>query len=85
MTCSHNLYFSILLEVCHKDQDFYYKQMKRAGLMDFIEELITPEDKEEGIRLDSEIVYPKTILVKKITFENVVGILGQVKFLSSLT
>ena len=84
MTCKHNLKFSVLVEVYHKKQDFYYKYMRKTGLMDFVEELIDPQDREEGIRIDSSLIYPKTILTKKITFENVVNILGQVKYLSSL-
>ena len=84
MTCKHDLKFSFLVDVYRKNQDSYYKYMRKTGLMDFVEELIDPNNREEGVRIDSSLIYPKTILTRKITFENVINILGQVKYLSSL-
>ena len=43
-----------------------------------------PEDKEEGIRIDREYNYAKTIKVNKICYENTTNILGQIKSLKEL-
>lgn len=53
-------------------------------MMDFIDDIISPEDREEGVRVDTVLRYPKTIMVKKITCENVVALLGQIKFLAEI-
>ncbi len=53
-------------------------------MMDFIDDIISPEDREEGVRVDTVLSYPKTIIVKKITCENVVVILGQIRLLTEL-
>jgi len=84
MVCQEDLNLSVLVEVLNEDKDFYYRYMKDTGLMDFVEDLIPPEYREEGIRIDSFHNYPKTIIVKRIDLENVVGVLGQVKFLASV-
>ena len=52
--------------------------------MDYVSEIIIPEYSIEGVRIDAELNYPKTILVKAISCENVVALLGQIKFLKSL-
>lgn len=62
----------------------YFRYLKQQGMMDFIDDIISPEDREEGVRVDTVLSYPKTIIVKKITCENVVVILGQIRLLTEL-
>ena len=44
-----------------------------------MDDIVQPEHKEEGIRIDRELNYPKTIKVDKIQCENTLNILGQLK------
>lgn len=39
-------------------------------MFDYIQDIITPEEKENGIRIDYELNYPKTVVAKTIRFEN---------------
>ena len=49
-----------------------------------MDDFVTPDDGEEGIRIDREYNYPKTIKVHKICYENTTNILGQIKSLKEL-
>jgi hypothetical protein len=55
--------------------------MKKLGLMDFVDQYVTPEESEEGIRVDTELKYPMTIRANNIRFDNTLSILGQIKSL----
>ena len=44
-----------------------------------MDDIVQPEHKEEGLRIDRELNYPKTIQVDKIRCENTLNILGQIK------
>jgi hypothetical protein len=85
MVSKGELSLSVLIEVSETEKDIYYKYMKDRGLMDFVEDFILPRYREEGIRLDTSLSYPKTIIVKAITFENVINLSGQIKNLSLLS
>lgn len=51
-----DLYMSVLLEAREEEKDMYWKFMKPRGMMDYINYIITPEEKESGFRMDlSEI------------------------------
>lgn len=52
--------------------------------MDFADDLIFFEDKEEGIRIDLDYNYPLTIKAREIGFVNVPNILGQINFLKKI-
>ena len=71
-----------IVEVKKEEKDFYYKTLKTYGLFDFIEDIITPEEREEGIRLDVEYNYPLTIKLNKICFENTHEIVRQIEMLA---
>ena len=84
MIAKTDLDMDVLIETERQMRDDYYKFLKRRGMMDFVSDLILPEDKEDGIRIDYKLTYPKTIRVNKITFDNVINVVGQVKFLSQM-
>jgi hypothetical protein len=97
MTFDEGLYFRFISMVSKKDLemdvlvesekekiDFYYELLKRKGWFDYVDDFITPEDGEEGIRIDKEYTYPKTIKVNKICYENTTNILGQIRNLKEL-
>lgn len=79
-----NLHMDVLIE-CSKDkEDFYYKYMKRKGIFDYVCDIVNPEFKIEGIRLDKDHTYPLTITTDRITFVNFNKIIGQLISLESI-
>jgi len=97
LTCNEGLYFryitmiakqelnyDILIEAQKKDVDHYYALLKSKGWYDFVDDFITPEHKEEGLRLDTELNYPMTIKTPVISCENTFNLLGQIKSLRNI-
>ena len=79
MMAKKELDFDILLEAREQDVDKYFNLLRKKGWFDFVDDFVQPEWKIEGIRLDKELNYPKTIQVKSIRCENTLNILGQLK------
>tara|TARA_B110000196_G_scaffold86310_1_gene74815 strand:- start:264 stop:521 length:258 start_codon:yes stop_codon:yes gene_type:complete len=79
MIAKEELGFDVLLEARKEDVDHYFKTLKDNGWFDFVDDFIQPEHREEGVRVDRELNYPKTIQVDKIRCENTLNILGQLK------
>ena len=95
---SEGLYFRLLTMIAQKDLDydialetneelidFYYHFLKKRGWYDFVDGIITPEENEEGVRIDTSLSYPRTILTKHIRCENTTNLLGQLKSLREIT
>jgi hypothetical protein len=79
---SAEFHLTNLIEVEKDFVDVYYHYMRKTGAFDFIKEIITPIDREEGIRIDTECIYPLTIVTDRIVFGNTYSILGQLKTLT---
>ncbi len=79
MMASEELDYDILLEAQKDDIDYYFNLLKEHGWFDFVDDFVQPESREEGIRIDRELNYPKTIQVSSIRCENTLNILGQLK------
>ena len=79
MIAKTELNYDILLETHKQDVDYYYKLLKKQGWFDFVDDFVQPEWREEGVRIDQELNYPKTIQVDSIRCENTLNILGQLK------
>ncbi len=97
LTCNEGLYFrfvtmmakteldyEVLVEAKKDQIDKYYNTLKSHGWHDFVEDYVIPEWKIEGVRLDTELTYPKTIKTKSITCQNTFNLLGQMKSLRTL-
>ena len=95
---SEGLYFRLLTMIAQKDLnydialeadkeliDFYYHFLKKRGWYDFVDGLVTPEENEEGVRIDTSLSYPRTILTRHIRCENTTNLLGQLKSLREIT
>ena len=75
-----SLLLDVLVEVDQEMKDSYWSYMKRTGMFDFIEQMVTPEEKEDGIRVNTiNSSYPKTILANSIRIENQRKILAQIE------
>jgi len=84
LAAKHNLSLDCLFEAQREAKDAYYRYLLARGLLDFVDQLITPEEKESGIRLDTDLRYPLTIQVKAITVDNVLNVIGQIKTLKRI-
>lgn len=84
MIAKTELDYSVLVEAKEKDIDFYYKKLKIQGWYDFVEDIVIPEWRIEGVRLDTEIKYPRTIYTQSISGENTLNLLGQIKVLRKI-
>jgi len=71
----------VIVEAQKEQRDYFYSLLKEKGLYDFVSEIISPEIKEEGIRLDTEMNYPLTVTTKKICVTNVSNLIAQIKML----
>ena len=97
LTCDEGLFFrhismigktqmdyDILIESKKEQIDKYYKHLKEHGWYDFVDDFILPEWREDGVRIDKEASYPRTIVTNKISCENALKILGQMELLKKL-
>ena len=78
--CDYKL--DVLLETEQEMKDMYWSFLNKRGMFDYIQYIITPEEKENGIRVDFELNYPKTVVAQKITLENQEELLKHIAFLS---
>lgn len=94
---SEGLYFRFLTMVAKKDLDYcvvvesekkkidpLYKFLREKGWYDFVYEIIVPEWKIEGVRIDTRNEYPLTIKTDYIRCENTPNLLGQIKSIRSI-
>lgn len=79
MMAKEDLNYAVVLEAKKESVDSCYKFLKTKGWFDFVDEIILPEWREEGVRIDSEINYPLTIQAPYIRCENTPLLLGQLK------
>lgn len=62
--------------------DLYYRWLKRRGGMDFVEDFVRPGS-EDGVRLDVELNFPRTVVTDRIVPENMQNLARRIKFLST--
>ena len=72
----------VLIESKKEYVDIYYNYLKKKGLYDFVQEFVQPEWRVDGIRIDTELNYPKTIKTNYIRYENVDNLIKQIKDLT---
>jgi len=65
------------------DPDPYWKWLRSRGGMDYVKDFVRPGS-EDGVRLDIEPNFPRTVVTDRIAPENVVRLVGQLKFCSGL-
>ena len=82
MVSNLDLKHSVLIESEKEYVDIYYNYLKKKGLYDFVQEFVQPEWKVDGIRIDTELNYPKTIKTNYIRYENVENLIKQIKDLT---
>ena len=84
MVTSMNLGLDVLVESQQQQRDYYFNLLKRKGLYDYVMEIVTPEEREEGIRLDTEMNFPLSVTAEKISVDNVMSLIVQIQNLVSV-
>jgi hypothetical protein len=79
--CHIFLHAQIVIE--SKDPDPYWRWMRARGGMDFVEDFVRPGT-EEGVRLDTEPNYPRSVITDRIAPENFDRLISQIKFCGGL-
>jgi hypothetical protein len=79
--CHVFLHFDTVIESEHAD--LYYRWLKTRGGMDFVEDFVRPGI-EDGVRLDVEPNFPRTIITDRIVPENTQALIHRIRFASSL-
>ena len=68
-----------------RDQiDYYYNILKKKGYYDFVTDMLSVDEREAGVRLDTEYNYPSTIIAEEITSQNVISLYLQIRALASM-
>ena len=84
MVASQELDFDVLVEAKEQDIDKYFNLLRKKGWYDFVDDFVVPEWNIDGVRIDKELNYPRTIQVPQIKCENSLSILGQLKMMQNL-
>ena len=79
MMAKKDLNYDVVLESEPDMVDINWKFLKRKGWFDFVDDIVVPEWRIEGVRIDMENNYPMTIQVPYIRCENTPSLLGQIK------
>ena len=81
------LYYHVFLKgevlIGSLEPDYYISWLRQRGGLDFVEDFVRPGE-EDGVRIDIEYNYPKTIITDRISPENMHKLIGQIKYLSKL-
>ena len=81
MTAKSYLEMDVLVEAPESKIDYYFNILKKKGFYDYVSEILSPDKREEGVRLDTECNYPLTIVAESINCVNVMNLIGQIKML----
>lgn len=76
-----DLGMDVIVETQKEQRDYYYYILRQQGLYDFVSEIISPDTKEEGVRLDTEMNFPLTVTTEKICVTNVLELINKIKLL----
>jgi len=79
MVAKKDLEYIIAIEAKQEEVDDCWKFLKRKGWFDFVDDIVIPEWRIEGVRIDTENNYPMTIQTPYIRCENTPNLLGQIK------
>lgn len=80
LTLYCNVFFHDDVVIESEEADIYYRWIKPRGGMDFVQDFVRPGS-EDGIHLDIEHTYPRTVVTQRIAPENVHRLISQIRSL----
>ena len=84
MFASMDFGMDVLVETQKQQRDHYFNLLREKGLYDYVAEIVAPEEREEGIRLDTEMNYPFSVTTQKISASNVIKLIVEIQSLVSV-
>ncbi len=84
MVAQKELNYDVVLESEPDMVDINWKFLKRKGWFDFVNDIVVPEWRVEGVRVDTDNNYPMTIKTPYIRCENTPNLLGQIKSIRNI-
>jgi hypothetical protein len=80
--CSTFLKEDVVIE--SEDPDLYWRWIRARGGMDFVEDFVRPGS-EDGVHLDLEPNYPRSVITDRIAPENIHRLIAQIRFCRGLS
>ena len=84
MFAKKDLNYDVVIESGEENIDYYFNLLRKKGWYDFVDDFVVPEWRIEGVRVDTEMNYPRTIRAKEITSQTVPSLLGQIKMMREI-
>lgn len=84
LTLYCNVFMKADIVIESAEPDIYYRWIKPRGGMDFVQDFVRPGS-EDGLRLDLEHNYPRSLVTDRIAPENVHRLIGMIRGCSGLT
>ena len=81
MTAVSYLEMDVLVESQKDQKDYYFKILKKKGFYDYVSDIICPEEREAGVRIDTDYNYPLTVVTDSICCTNAMSLIMQVNAL----
>ncbi|EIP97870.1 hypothetical protein OpiT1DRAFT_02320 [Opitutaceae bacterium TAV1] len=78
LTLYCNVFLKDDIVIESEDPDPYVRWMRPRGGMDFVEDFVRPGS-EDGVRLDTEHNYPRSVITDRIAPENVHRLIGMIR------
>lgn len=78
LTLYCNVFLNADIVIESEEPDIYYRWIKPRGGMDFIEDFVRPGS-EEGVRLDVQHNYPRSVVTDRIAPENVHRLIAMIQ------
>jgi hypothetical protein len=78
LTLYCNVFFNDDIVIESDDADPYYRWLKARGGMDFVEDFVRP-GAEDGVHLDVEPNFPRSVITDRIAPENVHRLIAQIR------
>ena len=80
LTLYCNVFFHDDVVIESEEADIYYRWIKPRGGMDFVQDFVRPGS-ENGVHLDIEQNYPRTVVTQRIAPENVHALIARIRSL----
>jgi len=78
LTLYCNVFLKTDIVIESEEPDLYYRWIKPRGGMDFIQDFVRPGS-EDGLRLDVEHNYPRSLVTDRIAPENVHRLIAMIQ------
>lgn len=79
LVAAEHFKLNCLIEAEQRAKDFYYHWLLKFGCMDYIEDIVTPQELAPGLRIGPYVDAAPAIKLKAIKSESVVHLIGLIR------